>query len=58
MNLPTGHTECYFLSGNRFTTTDFEAATKWAISQMLKGWKVGIEQDTKNNREYTVYWGA
>lgn len=56
-NVPRGHVSCYFLSTNRCITASFEYAKQIAVEKMLKGWKVGIEQDAQT-KEYTVYWGA
>lgn len=57
MPLPSGHTNCHFSLMNRYTTASFVLAKALIIEYALKGWKVGIEQDTKT-LEYTVYWGA
>lgn len=57
MTVPSGHTECYFSTSNTYTTSSFVLAKALVVEYALKGWKVGLEQDSKS-LEYTVYWGA
>lgn len=57
MNMPKGHTECYFSEDSRhtFQLSNTAAVNALVLELVAKGWKVGthIKGDF-----ITVYWGA